>query len=114
VAVVAAFMGNAGELGTVGQADGFVYGQRVKIRPKGNIRLVRPDPVNRVKPASPVNYFKGGILFQEIDQMLFGPCFPAGQFRVLVQFMAQLYRPIQSILVHTDFSSRLPEILPKP
>jgi hypothetical protein len=104
VAVVAAFMGNPRELGAMGQFYGFVYGQRVKIRPEGNAWFVRAGAVNRVKPAPFVNHFKGGVLFQKINQALFGPFFPAGQLRVPVQFVAERYGAFQIVFIH-NYSS---------
>jgi hypothetical protein len=104
-------MGHPGELGPVRQVNGFVYGQGVKIRPEGNTRLVRAGAVNRVKPAPLVNHFKGGILFQKINQALFGPRFPVRQFRVPVQFVAERYGTLQIVFIHRYASLILAGIL---
>jgi hypothetical protein len=71
-------MGKTGTLGARGALYGFVHGQGVKIRPKGDLRPVRAGAVKRVKPAPPINHFKGGIGFQKIEKPFFGPPFPAG------------------------------------
>jgi hypothetical protein len=113
VAVMAAFMGNPGELGAIGQGYGFVYWQGIKICPEGNGWFVRAGPVHRVKPGPPVNHIKGGMLLKKINQPLLRPYFLTGQLRMLMQFMAERYRKFQIIFIHIVSSFSISQISPK-
>jgi hypothetical protein len=75
VAVMAAFMGNAGYDGAIGQGDGFIDGEFVEIRPESDFRLIRRGMVYHIKPFAAIYNLQIRVLPEKGHQMRFRPYF---------------------------------------
>ena len=102
VSVVPALVGDARNRGAIGQRDGLFNGQRVKIRPESDFRLVRRGPIHRVKPFSPVHDLQMGMFPEKVHQVRLRPGFVIGQFRMGMELMAELYGQLIELWIHHD------------
>ena len=90
MAVVAAFVGNAGRLRAVGERDGLVYGQRVHIRPEGDPAAGGLATIHTVKPSVPPKQLhRRRIFLQKRHETLLRFPFPSGKLRMGMQRAAQ-------------------------
>ncbi len=102
VPVVAALVGGAGTAGAVGDLQGLLHGQGVKVGPEGHLPR-SPALAEGVEPASPIHHLQSGMGPEEVHQGLPCPELPAGQLRMGVKGMAQLHRQIKPFVTHDSF-----------
>ena len=99
--IVPAFMRHPRALRTIRRVNLVLNRQRIKIRPKRNRRRIAFAAIQRIKIMPTVKQFQARVLTQKIHQPLLRPHLLPRQFRVRVQFMAQLdcqrHNPLQSL-----------------
>ena len=88
--IMSAFMRHPRALRTIRRVDFVLNRQCIKIRPKRNRRRIAFAAIQRIKIMPAVKQFQARMRAQKIHQTLFCPHLLPRQFRVRVQFMAQL------------------------